>query len=361
MNASTKAAALLLLGLACAPIRGEEPRPPAAAYEPYGLCAHLTWRRFYPTEPDVERALDLMKDAGVQWIRVGAEWLDLEPEDGKMDAEQQRRVDFVVDQSIRRGIRPYLQFIGTPRWASPKPQEPEFWSYAPTDLKAWARFVGRTAERYRGKVLFWEVNNEIDWPPFWKSGLPAYAAYLKEAAQELRRADPRNRVILGGLATDGVHAFESGGRRAEADALPRLYDLGAGRDFDILGLHPYSQKADGVEISVAKVRTAYDVMKARGDAGKPIWCDEIGLSTNRNPPWSEWTEADQARALTGAYDGLLKLPAVAKVFWYNFRCKGTDPASQEDNFGIVNHDLSPRKAYAAFRDLPKLSQPPRKE
>lgn len=331
---------------------------PAAPFEPYGICTHLVWPWLYKNEQEVTRALDLIKGAGVQWVRVNVHWEFLEPERGKTNEVMLKRLDFTIVEASKRGLKPYLQILGTPKWNTPQPQDKEFWAYCPVDLDAWEKFVGVIGKRYKGKNQYWEINNEIDWPHFWKSGLPAYADYLKRAARALRAVDATNVIILGGLATDGVHSFEYDKQKATANTLAELYRLGAGPDFDIVALHPYSWKADGIVISVQKVRTAYEVMRANGDAKKRIWCTEIGLSTNHNPPWSNYSEEEQARALRDMYTKLIELPYVDKVFWYNFRCKGTDPKSQEDNFGLVNNDMSPRKAYTALKNLKKLQRRP---
>lgn len=330
----------------------------AAPFEPYGVCTHLVWPWLYKDEREVTRALDLIKEAGVQWLRVTVHWEFLEPERGKMNLPMLKRLDFCVEEARRRGLKPYLQILGTPKWNTPQPNDKEFWAYCPVDLNAWEKFVGMIGRRYKGKNQYWEINNEIDWPHFWKSGLPAYADYLKRAARALRAVDAKNVIVLGGLATDGVNAFEYDKTKATANTLEELYKLGAGPDFDIVALHPYSWKDDGIAISIKKIQTAHSVMRAHGDADKRIWCTEIGLSTNHNPPWSDYSEEQQARALRDMYTKLLEHPSVDKVFWYNFRCKGTDRNSQEDNFGIVNNDMTPRKAYTALKSLKKLPQRP---
>ena len=108
--------------------------PDSNAEEPYGICAHLTWRWLYKSNDDVKRALLMMKAAGVQWLRVGLHWNFIEPQAGKPDIQQWERTDQVIAEAISLGIQPYCQLIGTPRWASPEPDENDFWSYAPSDM-----------------------------------------------------------------------------------------------------------------------------------------------------------------------------------------------------------------------------------
>lgn len=329
------------------------PKPPArqTRFEPYGVCEHLGWLNLYLTETEVQRSLVMIQKAGVQWVRIDAAWSALEPHSGDFSPPHWQRLDYAINEAFRLGITPYLVVLATPRWASPKPQEQDYWTYAPKDLSTWTRFIEALGKRYHGKIFYWEINNEIDWPMFWKSGLPDYVETLKLAHDTLKHIDRRNRILLAGLATDGVHSFEYAGVKAESGVLQNLYNLGAGKYFNILALHPYSHQPNGGPLSVTKVETAYAVMQANDDKGKPIWITEIGLSTAQNPPGSEFSLDDQAQAVTNYYLALLELPYVHKVFWYNFRCKGIDPKDPEHNFGLINNDFSPRPAYQAYMTL----------
>jgi hypothetical protein len=335
-------------------------RDAPSSYEPYGIHEFLTWRWIYKDEKEVARALQMMKDAGVQWIRTEASWEQIEPRRGEYNTLQLDRIDMVLDQANKLGLRACLYLIGSARWASSQPDHKDFWSFAPKNLDDWTRHVEMLVRRYHERVSHWEIWNEIDLPRFWKSGLAKYIECLKAAHRTIKATDSAQRVVLAGLATNGVNAIVIDGEvRSEDRVLQRLYDLGAGPLFDVFAIHSYCHpRAGRKEFAVKKVKTARQVMEANGDRDKPIWVNEIGLSTFRNPRLPAVTENEQAEELTTQYPALLALPYVEKVFWYNFRCKGTDPDDKEHNFGIVKLDMTPRPAYDAYRRMTKLRQRP---
>jgi hypothetical protein len=339
---------------------GEPDRDANERYEPYGVVDHPNWLHFYKDDKEVETALRLMQEAGIQWLRFGANWQDIEPRRGENSERQLRRIDLVVDLARKLGIRPYLVVVGTARWASAQPEHKEFWSFASKDLDDWSRYVEMLVQRYRGRVSHWEIWNEIDLGHFWKSGFPRFVDTLRAAHRIIKAADPAYRVLLAGLASDGVNAIvgADGKLRTEHRVLQQLYDLGAGPHFDIFAIHPYYFKTRQVDLAVAKVKTARAVMEANGDRGKRVWVNEIGMSTFRNSHIPTITEAQQADELTTLYPKLLALPYVDKVFWYNFRCKGTDTNDKEHNYGIVNFDITPRPVYDAYRRMKKYSKRP---
>ncbi len=66
-------------------------------------------------------------------------------------------------------------------------------------------------------------------------------------------------------------------------------------------------------------------------------------------------EDQQAAMLTRAY--LIALHSgVERMFWYNLRARENDPFYNEDNFGIVHRDLTPKPAYRAMQAL-NLARP----
>lgn len=65
------------------------------------------------------------------------------------------------------------------------------------------------------------------------------------------------------------------------------------------------------------------------------------------------TEAEQAAILPRAY--LIALHSgVDCMFWYNFRAGENDPTYNEDNFGILHKDLSPKPAYRTLWVLNRI-------
>ena len=320
-------------------VESEEP------WEPFGICLQAGHTWVYTSEEDIRRAIRLIAEAGVQWIRTGVGWPSLEPEQDQINEAALQRQDAILEEAADCGLKCYMQLLATPKWASTGPDQERFWAYAPKDLERWRRYVRYMAERYAARIEFWEVWNEMDWE-FWESPLEDFVPLLKVAHEEIKRANPECRVVLGGLSTDGLHSWDN--PRALENALQRLYDAGAGPYFDILSIHPYAEDVDiGFRQSIEKINTAYGVMRRNGDGHKRIWITELGMSTNGH-------SLEEQRAYLQQVFSILPLhPMVDKLFWYNFRCIGEDPADREHNFGIVNHDFSPRPAYEALKQMKK--------
>lgn len=333
-------------------------RPASAAeapldpWAPVGMCTHPGMPWVYTDDDHARTAMRMLADAGCQWVRIGAGWSILEPERGAMREDVLHRIDIAVDEANARGMQAYIQLLGTPRWCSSAPDHERYWAHKPTDMGEWRRHVREMAEHFRGRVRHFEVWNEMDWE-FWESPLEDFVPLLAAACEELKAVDPDYRVVLGGLSTDGVHPWEN--PRAEANALQRLYDAGAGPHFDILSIHPYpSDVTVGAFESIDKINAAYSVMHRNGDGDKPIWVTELGVSTNLNESSGFALSLEQqAQFLRDVMTVLPLHPKVEKVFWYNFRCTGEDPHDQEHHFGIVGLDFSPRPAYEALREVEK--------
>ena len=90
---------------------------------------------------------------------------------------------------------------------------------------------------------------------------------------------------------------------------------------------------------------ASQIAKAKNLPEPPgIWITEQGW-----PVGGEVDLADQAQAISRACLFVAAHPKLyGRYFLYDFVCDGTDPKEQEHNFGVLNHDLSPRPAYVAM-------------
>lgn len=340
---------LALFLLVGGPVSRAEPRNRAAepgthTREPFGVCIHADRPDAYRRAAGISRALKLVKKAKIEWLRVRIRWHLLEPQQGRINGQYLKRVDYTIRQADRLGIRVYIQLVGTPKWASPKPETEAFWAYMPKSSDAFEEHLRFVVGHYRGRVLHYEIGNEIDWIS-WRSSLENYGRHLRTAYKTIKEVDRHNKILLGALATDGVHAFRDGENEAKPKALQRLYNRGITNYFDIISLHSYPDKPQTAKKSVEKVKTTYEIMKKNGDADKKIWVTELGLSAK-----NELTEEQKAAELTSHYDALLKLPYVEKIFWSKLRSEGKDSDSNDGSFAILNNDFSPRKAYEAFKE-----------
>ena len=327
-------------------------------YEPYGMCTHfIRWDIWGPkqgfSDEQVKENIQLLADAGIQWIRLDAHWVFVEEKEGIYDEIFLTRVDNTIKWAEENGIKVYLQIGGQPQWASTHPEESDFWAYGTTRKAEFKKYVRYMTERYKGRIKYWEVGNEVDWV-FWKDSLSDYADYLKTAAKIIRKTDSENRILIASFAFNGTHVWEPK-NGAEENALRRLYQLGIRPYFDILGIHFYPlNTTNGLYEAVSAINQAVTVMREFSDGDKPVWMTETGYCSIRN---LDNGLTEQAEYLTLLYSEIIAHPKLEKIFWYNFRCKYNE-GDYENNFGLVNNDFSERPALQALRDVKKHAMKP---
>ena len=125
--------------------------------------------------------------------------------------------------------------------------------------------------------------------------------------------------------------------------LPRL---------DVLTMHSYA----GGSLPTDQLETRWIPNTARmtgdGSPSRPIWATECGYhtalnSTNQQPPISDAVGAKYFPRLFAEYFNR----GIARTYTYEFYDQGTDLSNQEQNFGIVHRDYTPKPAYTAEKNL----------
>ena len=91
------------------------------------------------------------------------------------------------------GIPVYLVVVQTPAWAGA--------ADSPPPVGAYADFMRRLSEHFRGRIMGYEVWNEPNEGVFWKGGASpaAYTQLLKAAHSAVKSGDPAAKVGVGGL------------------------------------------------------------------------------------------------------------------------------------------------------------------
>jgi polysaccharide biosynthesis protein PslG len=320
----------------------------AAAVPAFGVQFHATWSDY----TDAERAafLDKMAAAGVHWVRIDLGWRTFEERSkGTVEQWYVDLTDRVVDMARARGINVLATLWSTPAWANGGKSS----NVAPTDVNEYARFAGWAASHYRGRIAAWEIWNEPNADGFWAGADPVrYAALVRAAYPAFKAGDPNALVVAGSVSLN------------DTTWLARMYDAGVTGSFDVLSTHPYPGPADappevvddGHTWQLDHIGAVHSLMVARGDGAKPVWATEYGWSSHANtgsePTWKKGvTEAQQADYLVRSLSWFAsRHPYVTNVFWYNDRNKATgDP--QEDNYGLLYRNLTPKPAYTAVKAL----------
>lgn len=307
---------------------------------PFGLNLALA-QRYAPG--DMAPAAALARSLGMKWSREEISWEAVEPVKGTYQWE---KIDRAVELAAanRQEILGLLGYCAT--WAR---RDPAAHASPPRDVEDYARFVGQTVSRYKGKIRYWEIWNEPDsavfWPP--KPDVREYAALLKAAYQAAKRADPDCRVMTAGLLVGINHS-------GNWTFLEDLYKNGGGGAFDILALHAYCDPRSPEDGGYAeKLKKLREIMTRNGDGTKPLWLTEEGWPTAPGKK-NYVNEKLQAEYLVRAHAHALATPGLETFFWFLMTDGGNWESDYEQSYGILRSDWTPKPAGIAYATMTRL-------
>ena len=318
-----------------------------------------TWKR--------RQTLDMVRDAGIRWIKQHAPWADIEtPARGQFFNAAARRstwdkYDEIVDLAEEAGIDIIARIDRAPAWAradDPHPTAP------PIDLEDYGRFLTTFASRYRGRVRYFQIWNEPNLAHEWGGGRPdpdAYARLLRVANLAIKGVDDENVVIAAPMAA----TLENSPRAMdEVRYLRRLYEAGAGNDLDVqaanaFGLeHPPDAAPDPHVLNFRRVEFVRELMLEFGLRNKPVWFNEYGWNASpadMNPAklvWRRVSEETQAEwTVEGVRYALTHWPwaGVFNLWFFRKPLEALQPDESEYYFRMVEPDFTPRLVYRAVQ------------
>lgn len=170
----------------------------------------------------VENDFDMMRTLGVSMSRAMYEfrWSRVEPVQGQFNFKE---TDIYAVEMERLGYETLAVLGYPPKWAAQEPTAeeraaavkmsdlPERWK--PRSKEEWANYVYTTVSRYKGRIKYWEIYNEINFIfPFsaqtFSGTKEEYYEFLRIAYAEAKRADPDCVVVLSGFSAPHVGAVD---------------------------------------------------------------------------------------------------------------------------------------------------------
>ncbi|MHA3020122.1 Ig-like domain-containing protein [Mycobacterium sp. BMJ-28] len=320
--------------------------PSATAIDQRATTVAVTTQQMYfYSQTDTDKAMALLKNAGVGTIRIMLPWGGVEPEDGTFDWAA---VDRMITSANANGIKVLAAINSTPQWAA-VPGQPDY-AGAPADLNAFGDFVTAVATRYQGQIADYEVWNEPNYSGFWAPTPDAaqYTALLKVAYTAIKGADPDAVVIAGSVAA--VMETPGGPAINPVTFLSQMYAAGAAGYFDALAFHPYlysvlfSAGEGHAGVPLTQAEQLHAVMVANGDGTKKIWATEYG------EPTSDVSEAVQAAYIGDFLRTWRTLDFAGPAFIHTFAdYQSGDPV--QDTFGLLHEDWTPKPAWGVVQDV----------
>ncbi|MEP7288537.1 MAG: hypothetical protein ABI947_22525 [Chloroflexota bacterium] len=290
----------------------------------YGIHAFLWWNAATRS-----RDLERIRQMRFGYVKQIIDWNDV-----RADVNQPynwEHMDLVVGETAYRGLKLVARLSKPPYWViMPKNSDP---NQPPFDTKAFGTWCHVLADRYKGKIVGYQVWNEPNLAREWENRPPNPAAYVKLLAacyEGIKSADPNALVISAPLAPTGN---DDATAMSDERYLQGMYDAGLANYYDVLGLNapgyksppetaPDDPSLDGHRFQVFRhVEDMRAIQVARGDGAKQVALLEVGWTVDTrdkvlqdgklvdNPyRWHAVTEKQQADYLVGAY-------AYAAQYW----------------------------------------------
>lgn len=193
-------------------------------------------------------------------------WPSLEPKKGQWNFKE---LDKLVDLASRKDVGVLLPLGLSPRWASSRPDEPSSYNKPgfaaePTSIEDWRNYVRIVAQRYKGRVHYYEIWNEPNLPGFFSGKVDDMILLTREAARVLKEVDPTIVVVSPSPTASGTG--------------PRWLDSflakGGGQYVDVIGYHFYVSPKPPEEM-LPLIRQIRLTMGKHG-ISKPLWNTEAG-------------------------------------------------------------------------------------
>lgn len=357
------------------PVYQSETLIPFSDVNPYGM------NTFLHNEVEVakrEEILRLLSEAGFYWVREQFPWEDIEIH-GRGDFIDRRndpagvdawaKYDSIVDLVEAHGMELIVRLDNPPSWSRSRPDDLIGGFAPPDDYDDFANFSATVAERYRGRIHYYQIWNEPNIYPEWGEQFVSpenYTDLLCRTYEAIKAVDPEAVVLSGTLApTSEV----SGRDFNDFLFLQRMYDAGARDCFDVLTVQGYGlwsgptdDRMRPVVINIARNQFIRDIMVSNGDAEKAIWISEMNWNAAPEdvaPVYGRVTLDQQARYAPRAYQRAEEewnwVGAVC--FWYFKRPEFSwlEERRPEAYFQMADPDFNLMPVYQAMKE--SISQP----
>jgi hypothetical protein len=293
------------------------------------------------------RDLDLITNAGFQFVRMDFSW---EATEGKAGAYDWTEYDELTAHLEQRGLRAlyildYVNGLYEPMVdarravGEPAPEKHVASPRHPESVAAFARWAAAAAVHFRGRHVLWEIYNEPNggfWRP--KPDAAEYTTLALATARAIREAEPSATIIAPAMSGFDWKYMES------------FLQSGVLEFLDGVSVHPYrdpNRPPETAATDYKKLRELIDRYAPESKRGKiPILSGEWGYASNTKGVSLETQAAYAVRQQLGNL-----LNGVPLSIWYDWKNDGHDPADNEQNFGTVKEDLEPKPAYTAVKTM----------
>ena len=231
-------------------------------------------------------------------------WGNLEEKKGEWSFET---LDEYLELADEHQVELVMVLGLSPRWASARRREESKYypgaAAEPKNIEDWRNFVRTVAERYKGRLHYYELWNEPNLEGFYSGTVDKMLELSREAYRILKEVDPSIVVVSPSAAHSGGNGIPW---------LEEYLSKGGGAYADIIGYHFYVKPAPP-EAMVATIRQVQDLMVKYGVGDKPLWNTEAGWQKPKPFPSEELAAAYVGRSYI-----LNWAAGVPRFYWYDW-------------------------------------------
>lgn len=357
------------------------PTPDYPLYEGEPLARAKLGVQVHIHREDINAITADLRTLGVGLVKVQVSWKVFQPAADRYDDYLLAELDRLVEAAEDSDVEVFLGVAKAPEWSRPTPEL----DGPPSNNDDFRAFMAYLADRYRGRVVAYELWNEPNLQREW-NGFPLSAAsfvnLLAAGAAGVRAADPEALVVSGAPATtginDGVTAID------DRQYLSQMVTAGVAGIVDAIGAHPYGwanppdSTAANPDPNVPShnnhpsfffADTLQDyraILDQAGYTDKPIWVTEFGWGSYDglgSPPPAEVSymgavnEWQQATYTLRAFEMGQQWPWVGPMILWNLNIGPTfGPDYPESAYSLLRPDGSRRPVYRALSSAAKQTQ-----
>jgi len=270
----------------------------------------------------------------------------LEAEEGKPDYQ---RIDTILAWCEKVALRPK----GHPLWWGHEAGIPKWLGGADWEAarKHCERVVGRSVERYRGRIDIWDVINEAhDWANGLNLTQEQEVEITRVCCDTARSKNRRATIVVNNCCPFGenaAHGYVHKGPVYERILTPLAYLdrlAQAHVEFDVVGVQIYFPARD--MMAIGRLLDEY----AR--FGKPVHVTELGVRSeagrrDARAEWHQpWCEKVQADWMEWFYTMAYARREVEAITWWDFADRAFIPSS-----GFLREDETPREIFFRLHSL----------
>ena len=303
-----------------------------------------------------EATLDAITAAGFGWIRQRFPWSEIEVQQGEFNWQPW---DEIIDAAVARDLEVVAVLDSSPDWAR-SPEDAANPLAPPASRADFGNFAAAFARRYGDRLRFYQVWDEPNIAPHWGSrpvDAADYTGLLREAAVQVREADPDAVIVAAALAP----TVETGGlNQSELTFLDDLYRAGGAPWFDVAAAQPYGfdlapdDPPATERLNFRRAELLRQVMVDNGDAATRLLIAAYGWHATppgdpAASPWKSVSLDQQARWTVDANDWARRnwpwSAGMAWAWWQPPQPSG-DP---HWGFAVLNANNEPRPLLASLQ------------